>query len=342
MSLLHSILPAPTTHLEQSRILKLPILLLSIHDQCNCRCVMCDIWKRKTGLAFHASDLDRHRESIRTLGVKQVVLTGGEPLMNRELDAICRFFRELGVRITLLTTGRLLFQRAQTVATCIDDVIISIDGPADIHDRIRRVPGIFASIQKGVTAVRDYRPELSISCRTTVQKLNHASLRSTVDAAKSLRLNSISFLPADITSAAFNRHGGWTEDRQDEVALTHEELRTLEDEIESLITEYQEDIRTGFIVENSEKLRRVADRFREYLYRLPPKAPRCNAPWVSAVVDVDGSVRPCFFHPVISNVKHLTLLEAVNSETALSFRSTLDVANNSTCQRCVCSLNYRQ
>ena len=133
-----------------------------------------------------------------------------------------------------------------------------------------------------------------------------------------------------------------TEKRQNEVALTHEELRTLEDEIGSLITEYQEDIRTGFIVENSEKLRRVADRFREYLYRLPPKAPRCNAPWVSAVVDVDGSVRPCFFHPVVSNLKQLTLQEAVNSEAALNFRGTLDVTNNPTCQRCVCSLNYRQ
>jgi Fe-coproporphyrin III synthase len=303
---------------------------------------MCDIWKRKDGLALHASDLERHRESIRTLGVKQVVLTGGEPLMNRELDAICQFFRDMGVRITLLTTGRLLFQRAQTVAARIDDIIISIDGPADTHDRIRRVPGLFASIQKGVTAVRGYRPEMHISCRTTVQKLNHAYLRSTVDAAKSLRLNGISFLPADITSGAFNRQKGWTEERQNEIALTRDELLALEDEIENTITEHQEDIRIGFIVESSAKLRRIADRFREYLYRLPPKSPRCNAPWISAVVDVDGSVRPCFFHTAVSNVNHLTLQEAVNSETALNFRSTLDIANNATCQRCVCSLNYRQ
>ena len=222
------------------------------------------------------------------------------------------------------------------------DVIISIDGPADIHDRIRRVPGIFASIQKGVTAVRGYRPDMPICGRTTVQKLNHAYLRVTVDAAKSLRLDSISFLPADITSGAFNRQQGWTEERQSEVALTHDELRTLEVEIENLITTHHEDIRSGFIVESGAKLRRVADRFREHLYRVPPKSPRCNAPWVSAVVDVDGSVRPCFFHSAFSNTNQLTLQEAVNSEAALNFRSTLDVANNATCQRCVCSLNYRQ
>jgi Fe-coproporphyrin III synthase len=303
---------------------------------------MCDIWKRKDGLALHASDLDRHRQSIRTLGVKQVVLTGGEPLMNSELDTICQFFRELSIRITLLTTGRLLLQKAQTVATWIDDIIISIDGSADIHDQIRRVPGLFASIQKGIDAVRSHRPEMQICCRTTVQKLNCAHLRATVRAAKYLQLNSISFLPADLSSEAFNREGGWTKDRQSEIALTEYELCTLEDEIENLITTYQEEINAGFIVENSAKLRRIADRFREYLYNLPPKSPQCNAPWVSAVIDVDGSIRPCFFHATVSNTSHLTLHEAINSEAALNFRSTLDVASNAICQRCVCSLNYRQ
>jgi len=69
---------------------------------------MCDIWKLKDGREFHAADLERHRESIRTLGVKHVVLTGGEPLLNRELDAICEFFRDLGLRVTLLIIGFLL------------------------------------------------------------------------------------------------------------------------------------------------------------------------------------------------------------------------------------------
>ena len=303
---------------------------------------MCDIWKRKSGLALLAADLDRHRQSLLTLGVKQVVLTGGEPLMNSEMAEICQFFRELSIRITLLTTGRLLFQKAQTVAMWIDDIIISIDGPADIHDQIRRVPGVFASIQKGIAAVRSHRPEMQISCRTTVQKLNCAHLRSTVRAAKYLLLNSISFLPADLSSEAFNREGGWTEDRRREVALTPHELCALEAEIENLIAIHQEDISTGFIVESNLKLRRIADRFREYLYNLPPKSPQCNAPWVSAVVDLDGSLRPCFFHAAVGNISHLTLNEAINGEAALNFRSTLDVASNPICQRCVCSLNYRQ
>ncbi|HEY1579170.1 MAG TPA: SPASM domain-containing protein [Terracidiphilus sp.] len=55
---------------------------------------------------------------------------------------------------------------------------------------------------------------------------------------------------------------------------------------------------------------------------------------------MDGSVRPCFFHPVIGNAHQLTLDEAINTEAALSFRSRLKIASNPTCQHCVCSLNY--
>jgi MoaA/NifB/PqqE/SkfB family radical SAM enzyme len=301
---------------------------------------MCDIWKRRDGREYHAADLERHRESIRTLGVQHVVLTGGEPLLNRELDAICAFFRDLGLRITLLTTGLLLQKKADIVATGCDDIIISIDGPPDVHDRIRRVPGAFRAIQKGVSEVRTHRPGIPISCRTTVQKLNHTQLCATVSAVKSMGLDSISFLAADISSGAFNREERWPPERQGEIALSRAEVIALEEEIELLIQTHQEDIEKGFITEGNAKLRRIGTRFRERIDGAPPKAPLCNAPWTSAVIEVDGSVRPCFFHPSIGNAHQLTLDEAINTENALSFRSRLKIASNPTCQRCVCSLNY--
>lgn len=340
MSVLYEIQPPPPAHLKGSRITTLPILLLNIHSQCNCRCVMCDIWKRKDGREFHAADLERHRESIQTLGVKHVVLTGGEPLLNRELDAISGFFRDLGVRVTLLTTGLLLQKKADIVARGFDDIILSIDGPPEVHDRIRRVHGAFRAIQKGVLEVRARQPRMPISCRTTVHKLNHTHLRATVSAARSLELNTISFLAADISSAAFNREERWVPERQNEIALSRAELNALEEEIELLIQMHRTDIDHGFIVESDMKLRRIGARFREHIEGTPPKAPICNAPWVSAVMEVDGSVRPCFFHPAIGNTHQGTLEEAINTETGLSFRSRLKIASNPTCQRCVCSLSY--
>ena len=341
MSSLYNIQLAPEKPIEAARIHTLPILILNVHNRCNCRCVMCDIWKRTEDLQLNVVELERHRESIRALGVRHVVLTGGEPLMHRDLDKLCAFFRELNVRLTLLTAGLLLMRRADAVAACFDEIIVSLDGPEVLHDQIRRVPGAFALIKSGVAAIRQRSPMLPISCRTTVQKANHISLCSTVEAAKQLMLDRISFLSADISSRAFNRSKPWATDRQNEIALTWPELRALEAEIELMLVTHEADIRTGFIAESAHKLRGLTNRFREHLDHSRPKAPLCNAPWVSAVVEVDGTVRPCFFHSPVGSLRHATLEEAINSGPALSFRSSLNVAENPVCQSCVCSLNHR-
>jgi Fe-coproporphyrin III synthase len=318
----------------------MPILILNVHSHCNCRCIMCDIWKRETHEQVRAADLDRHRASLRKLGVRQVVLTGGEPLLHSDLAALCDFFRQENIRLTLLTTGLLLFKRANEVATLFDDVIVSIDGPRQVHDTIRRVYGAFDVIAKGVAAIRAQQPQMQISCRTTVQKANHRHLRATAAAAKTIGFDSISFLAADLTSEAFNRPLIWPGDRQNEIALSVAEVAVLEDEIEQLIRQHADDIRCKYIAETPEKLRRIVGRFRAHLGQTAPTSPICNAPWVSSVVEVDGSVRPCFFHRSIGNIHSSTLEEVVNGEAARAFRQSLNVSENPTCRRCVCSLNY--
>ena len=220
------------------------------------------------------------------------------------------------------------------MATLFDDIIVSLDGPQEIHDAIRRVTGAYNLIHKGVAAVRQHSPSIPITCRTTVQKSNHRHLRATVDAARALGLDAISFLAADLTSEAFNRPLVWPGEKQSEIGLNLEETSALEEEIELLILQYEAGIDHKYIVESAAKLRKIARRFREHLGQFPPQAPTCNAPWVSAVVEVDGSVRPCFFHRTIGNITSSTLEEVINGEAAQQFRQSLDMETNPTCQRC--------
>lgn len=327
---------------NQPQLTSLPILILNVHNRCNCRCIMCDIWKRETNVEIQPESLERHKESIRRLGVQQVVLSGGEPLLHTDLHTLCCFFRDMGIHLTLLTTGLLLQKRAEMIASSFNEVIVSIDGPEEIHDAIRRINGAFRLIRDGMIAVRKYAPQMKIHGRNTVQKKNHHLLCATVQAAKQLQLTSISFLAADLTSEAFNRPLVWPGERQSEIALTDKEIGLLEEEIEQIISEFGEEIRTKYIAESAEKLRRIPRHFREHLGQASPQSPICNAPWVSAVIEVDGTIRPCFFHRPIGNLSHSTLEEAINGDAAQQFRSSLVVAENSTCQRCVCSLNYRR
>jgi len=160
-----------------------------------------------------------------------------------------------------------------------------------------------------------------------------------VQSAKKIRLNSISFLAADLSSDAFNRPQGWMPEHQNRVALNADEIEDLDAEIERLISEHSPDLESGFVVESASKLRRIVLHFRAHLGQTQNIAPLCNAPWVSAVIEASGEVRPCFFHPSLGNIHNHTLHEIVNGPEALTFRANLDVATNPICRRCVCSLH---
>jgi MoaA/NifB/PqqE/SkfB family radical SAM enzyme len=326
---------------RNAAVTQIPILMLNVHSHCNCRCLMCDIWQRDTHASVRAADLERHRISLQRLGVRHVVLTGGEPLLNTDLVSICAFFRELHIRLTLLTTGLLLKKRAEEIAASFDDVIISLDGPAAVHDSIRRVPGAFELIRDGIAAVRLHRSNLRITARCTVQKANHLHFEETVNAAKEIGLDAISFLAVDTSSDAFNRPLLWPVARQSEVALTPEETDAFEQQVEQLIATRSQDFAAGFIAESPQKLRKIVQTFRVHLGQASAVAPVCNAPWVSAVVEIDGAVRPCFFHPPIGNLQSSDLESVLLGESAQRFRASLDMPNNDVCKRCVCSLNYR-
>lgn len=279
-----------------------------------------------------AEDLERHVASIEVLGVEWAVFTGGEPLMHSDLFRLCRILRERRIHVSILSTGLLLERHAASIAAHVDDVIVSLDGPAEIHDRIRRVPGAFGKLQAGVRAIRNLQPDFPISARCTVHHMNCTHLCATVAAARDLGLNGISFLAADLTSTAFNRPDGWKPERSAALALSPQDIELLESEIAAL-NDYGK-----FVAESPQKLRRIVDHFRGNA-----KAPLCNAPWVSAVVEADGTVRPCFFHPPVGRVDpNNSLLDVINGRQAIAFRATLDVASDPVCQNCVCSLNWKR
>ena len=322
----------------QHRIQELPVLVLLPHNRCNCRCVMCDIWRIREVREITQRDLEPHLASLSALKVKWIVFSGGEPLMHSDLPSLCRFCRQQGIRLTLLTAGLLLDRHAESVAEWMDDVIVSIDGPPEVHDRIRAVPGAYRKLQQGVDTLRRLRADMPVHGRCTVQKENYCDLRNTVQIAHELNLNSLSFLAADVTSTAFNRTERWPVGRQDGIALGVSEVDALELEVEALIDGYQADIESGFVVERPDKLRRLVLHFRAHLGQTEAVAPRCNAPWVSSVIGADGTVRPCFFHDPIGNIHDRSLADVLNSDEAIKFRQNLNVSSNPICRSCVCSL----
>jgi MoaA/NifB/PqqE/SkfB family radical SAM enzyme len=324
-------------------VTSLPILTLLPFSRCNCRCAMCDIWKERNGNALSRHDVERLLPDLARLGTRRVVLSGGEPLMHPDLFGLVRPLKDAGIGLTLLSSGLLLERFAAPVAATFDDVVVSLDGPAAVHDAIRGVPGAFDRLRRGVAALREGSPVPSLSGRCTVQKENLSRLRDTVAAAHEIGLHRISFLAADTTSPAFGRAAGISPASLDRVVPDAAGLLALEAELDLLEAEHGDDPASGFVAESAAKLReRLLGHFRACAGIAPFAPASCNAPWVSAVVETDLSVRPCFFHPAYGRLGDEGLEQVLNGEAALGFRRALDVASDPVCLRCPCRLNLRR
>jgi cyclic pyranopterin phosphate synthase len=116
-------------------------LRISVTDRCNFRCVYCmpkEVYgrdyrflERRELLTFE--EIARLARSFTALGVEKVRLTGGEPLIRRELERLVAMLAAIpGLDLTLTTNGSLLPQKAQALADAgLGRVTVSLDSLDD-------------------------------------------------------------------------------------------------------------------------------------------------------------------------------------------------------------------
>jgi len=326
--------------LKSNKIYSLPIVILMPHSRCNCRCVMCDIWKGNNNVKqLEENDIENLLVSLHKMNTKLVVMSGGEALMHPNFFKLCQIIKSKNIKIALLSTGLLLKKYANEIIKLTDEVIVSLDGSREVHDKIRNIPNAFEKLKEGVQELKNIKPNFRVTARCVIQKENFMDFPNIVDAAKAIGLDQISFLTADVTTDAFNRPELWNDEKVGEVKLSSNDLEMFKNIIESLIKTHSDDFATNFIAESPDKVIRFYQYYAAYygLNKFPEM--NCNAPWVSAVIEADGTVRPCFFHQVIGDIRTNSLAEIINSEESISFRKNLNVKTNSICEKCVCYLN---
>lgn len=328
-------------NLMSNRIATLPLMVLYITDGCNSRCKMCDIWhnpRRNMSMQL----VDELVAQAQRLQTRWVLLSGGEAMQHPQWNEIALRFRSAGVRVMLLTNGLLVKKQIDKVLSSVDDLIVSLDGgTAQTYESIRGVDA-FDLVLEGIQLARD--GGIQVTTRTTVQRENFREMPDIIGAALGAGAHSVSFLAVDVSNpVAFG-------DRFDadlipitdtSQALTRDEVTELESIIAGLETEFAEEFADQRIAESPSKLRRILV---QYFLALGGDAdfprPRCNAPHFSSVIEVDGTMRPCYFLPSIGRLQPdgEPLISALNSTSAMEMRASYAAGNRPECARCVCPL----
>jgi MoaA/NifB/PqqE/SkfB family radical SAM enzyme len=126
----------------------------NVTGRCNMRCVFCEWWKTTTP-ELPTKKAIAAIDAVCSLGVPFFDLSGGEPLLRKDLITLAKRVASHGCLVSMNTNGTLLDEsRISGITDIFDLVVVSLDGPKGIHDRIRGVPGTYDKAVKAIKLLK--------------------------------------------------------------------------------------------------------------------------------------------------------------------------------------------
>jgi MoaA/NifB/PqqE/SkfB family radical SAM enzyme len=144
-------------------------------------------WKRLVDEAAH------HK-------IRFVLVRGGEPFLFTGIVELLQYINRKGIFVSVDTNGTLL-ERFVDDLSRIDHMHItfSVDGPEDVHDRVRGLKGSFAKIRENIALLQSLERKcgntISKSICFTISNDNYASLGVMAEVAQTLSITSVNIVP---------------------------------------------------------------------------------------------------------------------------------------------------
>lgn len=338
---------------------------LKITNRCNLRCAMCAQWGEKGyNLGKSAEELragectaeDYARLAKEISAWKPIIyIWGGEPLLYPDIRRVVEELKARGLFVSMVTNGTTLAENADwIVASGLEVLMVSLDGPAEVHDSIRGLPGAFDRLHRGIAAVRSARAAKSgmlpyLVPLITINRDNTHVLPETFEICAEEEIDFVGVYYSWFTDeaigrthqACFERHFGETPSSWQGYCGGSRGI-----DVEALIAGYQaiEERRWPFPYLYIPNLPGEAA-IREY-YQNPSSLfgfRRCLAPYYMVLILPNGDVATCRDHPdfVAGNIREQPLFEIFNNERYRRFRRVLKKEGLfPICSRCCGLMGY--
>lgn len=161
------------------------IVSWNVTSACNLHCPHCylDAGRRRIDELSTAECLAVVDE-LAAAGTELLILTGGEPLLRKDLPALANRASKLGMSVVLGTTGTLIDRRRASVlkSSGVTAVGVSLDSlDAAKHDAFRGLPGAWRRAVAGIAACRD--EGLDVLIHVTALRMNQQEIPALVQFA---------------------------------------------------------------------------------------------------------------------------------------------------------------
>ena len=162
------------SHLLQFSSDKRPVVVWNITRRCNLKCLHCYAHARNIPFDNELTTIEGKKliDDLAGFGVPVLLISGGEPLVRKDLPELAAYAVGKGMRAVISTNGTLITpQMAGTLKEIgLSYVGISLDGMEEINDRFRGVKGAFRSALKGIENCK--KAGIKVGLRFTINKIN--------------------------------------------------------------------------------------------------------------------------------------------------------------------------
>ena len=171
-------------------------LFLHITNGCNLKCKHCYSFdNKKTTGNLKKKEIIKLIDEFRELGGKKLTISGGEPLLRKDILSILKYASH-SLEVMLLTNGTLINEKiANFLSENRISVQVSLDGSeAMVNDKIRG-NGSFNATMKGISLLKQYGLKDKLIICTTITNHNIEDIPKLIKLVKELEIPVLRFLP---------------------------------------------------------------------------------------------------------------------------------------------------
>jgi len=297
---------------------------IMINSKCNLKCKYCDIGQGYKDLEYYKNvaegselPLDLFRRLIKdikkyVLFIDRIGINGIEPLLHKDFPSMIEFISQNKLNYYIVTNGYFLPGLAEDIVRFAPYYInVSIDGIADVHNKIRGVAGSFEKAYEGIAKIIRLKKELGknipkVYINYVISPFNAHCLSDTVSIFQDLGVDGFKFIHLNYI----------TEDMARDFNTKFNDLCTIAPSSVSKIDFKEMD---EFVL--SEQIRKVKKQTPFYSFSVDLKTPEtirqyyhnpevffvrkmCYNPWLHAQILANGDVvsEARCFHPYLGNI----------------------------------------
>ena len=174
--------------------------LVAIKPTLNCvaNCLHCNPRSKKF-TRDRLLTIDEYNElfrKLKKLGTHQICVSGGEPLIYKDIIKLIELITKNGLKASLNTNGWLLSEEKfkELIEAGLLIINLSIDSPiAKEHDELRRLPGLFDRATKQIKQCKDLGIPFKLNVRMVLSKHNYKKVGDMIELARALKADMLSF-----------------------------------------------------------------------------------------------------------------------------------------------------